>query len=521
MRPFPAGAVGYQVYVRSFADSGGDGVGDLGGVLSRLTYLGDLGVDAVWLSPVQPSPQVDHGYDVSDYTGIDPLFGDLAQFDEIVTQAHRLGIRVLLDLVPNHCSDRHPLFQEALAAAPGSPERAMFHFRPGSGSRGEQPPNNWTSVFGGPAWTRAPDGSGEWYLHLYTPQQPDWNWAEPAVADLFEGVLRFWLDRGVDGFRVDVAHGLVKRAGYPGLAQVVDSMDGLRSNEHVCDLEEVHDVYRRWRVLLAEYTPRRYLIGEVNLAPERSWRYARTDELDQVFTFGLWRLGWDAASWQESLTAAQSVTDLAGAPAAWTLENHDLPRAATRFGSGEVGRRRSLAMTAFLLGLPGSAYLYQGQELALPNAVIPAESRTDPAAPGGLPLGRDAARVPLAWTSHGPSLGFNRTGRTWLPQPGEWADLSVAAQEADPESALSIVRRAVQARRRLADDHPGWSTSTARFELSGEVVIARTDVVSVAITMGESPWRCDERDILFATAPVVDGRVPPDTTVWLAEGATS
>lgn len=405
---FPFGAVGYQVYVRSFADADGDGVGDLAGVVDRLPYLAALGVDALWLSPVQPSPQLDHGYDVADYTDIDPLFGDLAVFDRLLARAHGLGMRLLIDLVPNHCSDRHPLFVRAVAAGPGAPERALFHFAPGSGPGGAAPPNNWTSVFGGPAWTRV---DREWYLHLYTPHQPDWNWRHPDVAAFFEGVLRFWLDRGVDGFRVDVAHGLAKTAGYPPLPSAVAAMDGLRSNEHVCDLEEVHDIYRSWRRLLDAYEPPRSLLGEVNLPADRSWRYTRPDELDQVFTFPLWRLGWEPASWRAALEAAQSVTERTGRPAAWTVENHDIPRLSDRFGGGALGRRRSLALTIFLMGLPGSTYLYQGQELALPQGSVPAAARVDPAAPGGRPLGRDGARIPLPWAATGPSLGFNATGR--------------------------------------------------------------------------------------------------------------
>ncbi|MCY1675699.1 alpha-amylase family glycosyl hydrolase [Pseudarthrobacter sp. SL88] len=293
-------AVIYQVYPRSFADGNGDGVGDLPGLLGKLPYIAALGVDGIWLTPFQPSPQVDQGYDVSDYCGVDPLFGSMADFDALLDQAHALGLKVLLDVVPNHCSSEHPLFQQALAAGPGSREREMFHFVEGRSSSldspSDLPPNNWQSVFGGRAWTRANPGSGtdtEWYLHLFSAGQPDWNWRNPAVGDYFENVLRFWFDKGVDGLRIDVAHGLFKADGLPDAPSAHAVVDGLRANPLVSDQEDVHEVYRRWRRLAEKYQPRRLLVGEVNLEPARAARYTRSDEMHQAFAFAFVKLGWD------------------------------------------------------------------------------------------------------------------------------------------------------------------------------------------------------------------------------------
>ncbi|MDP9393666.1 MAG: alpha-amylase family glycosyl hydrolase, partial [Actinomycetota bacterium] len=451
-------AVVYEIYPRSFADADGDGVGDLQGVLGRLDHVAGLGVNAVWLTPFQRSPQADHGYDVSDYRDVDPLFGTLADFDALVSRAHALGLRVVVDLVPNHCSTAHPIFRAAVAAGPGSPQRARFHFAAGRGPVGRLPPNNWPSVFGGPAWTRIvePDGRpGEWYLHLYAPEQPDWNWRHPATEPLFADVLRFWLDRGVDGVRIDVAHGLFKADGLPDTAGGVVEPMRLRGNRLACDQEPVHEVYRRWRRIADGYVPPRVLIGEVNLEPERAARYVRGDELHQAFAFAFLTAPWDPASWRaaaEQLLAQAAVT---GAPVTWVVENHDVVRTPTRYGGGARGAARARAALLTVLALPGAAYLYQGQELGLPEADVPPVARQDPAwRRAG--VSRDGARVPLPWTrarsgSHGFSPAAD-SAPAWLPTPPAWAALSVEAQHDDPGSSLTLCRAAVGLRRQLHTD---------------------------------------------------------------------
>ena len=359
-------AVVYQIYPRSFADSNGDGVGDLPGVTSRLEHVAALGADAVWLTPFQRSPQADHGYDVSDYLDVDPLFGTLADFDALVARAHDLALRVIVDLVPNHCSSAHPAFQAALAAGPGSPERARFHFARGRGPRGDEPPNNWPSVFGGPAWTRVtePDGlPGEWYLHLYAPEQPDWNWRHPATGEILDAALCFWLDRGADGVRIDVAHGLYKADGLPDLVDTRVEPMRLRGNPLACDQEEVHEVYRRWRAIADAYEPERVLVGEVNLLPARAERYVRADELHQAFAFAF-------------LAAPVGRRELAGRRrgAAGRRRPHRLP---CDLGRGEP-RRRAVAHP-----------LRDGGAGSRPRPGRPAHC---PGAPGlGLPLPRPGA----------------------------------------------------------------------------------------------------------------------------------
>ena len=336
-------AVVYQIYPRSFADADGNGVGDLAGATARLPYVAGLGVQAIWLTPFQRSPQADHGYDVSDYCDVDPLFGDLSSFDSLVRAAHDLGLLVLVDLVPNHASSAHPLFRAALAAEPGSAERALFHFAPGRGPDGAEPPNNWSSVFGGPAWTRVhgPDGTpGEWYLHLYAPEQPDWNWRDPRVGPMFDDVVRFWFDRGADGLRIDVAHGLFKAAGLPDLdaPATVEPMR-LRANPLACNQVEVHEVYRRWRRIADGYEQPRVLVGEANLPALDVASYTRPDELHQVFAFAFLAAPWDAQAWHEAAVDLLDVSADTGASTTWVVENHDVVRVPTRYGGGTRGRR--------------------------------------------------------------------------------------------------------------------------------------------------------------------------------------
>ena len=440
-------AVIYQVYPRSFADSNADGMGDLEGVRTRLPYLRDLGVDAVWLSPFYASPQADAGYDVADYRAVDPMFGNLLDADALIRDAHELDLRIIVDLVPNHSSDQHEWFKQALREGPGSPLRDRYHFRPGKGENGELPPNDWESIFGGPAWTRItePDGTpGEWYLHLFAPEQPDFNWEHPAVGDEFRSVLRFWLDMGVDGFRIDVAHGLVKAEGLPDLGS--HDQVKLLGNDVMpfFDQDGVHAIYREWRLVLDEYAGERIFVAEAwTPTIERTANYVRPDELHQAFNFQYLATYWDAAELKAVIDRTLDAMRPVGAPATWVLSNHDVTRHATRFanepglgtqlrlaGDRALGLRRARAATLLMLALPGSAYVYQGEELGLPDVVdLSDEVRQDPAyfRGAGQDGFRDGCRVPIPWTREGSSYGFG-DGGSWLPQPAEWAELSIEAQ---------------------------------------------------------------------------------------------
>lgn len=415
-------AVIYQVYPRSFADSNGDGMGDLEGVRSRLPYLRALGVDAVWLSPFYASPQADAGYDVADYRAIDPMFGSLLDADALIRDAHELDLRVIVDVVPNHSSDQYDWFRRALKDGPGSALRERYHFRPGKGAHGELPPNDWESIFGGPAWTRTtdPDGTpGEWYLHLFAPEQPDFNWDHPAVADEFRSILRFWLDMGVDGFRVDVAHGLVKAAGLPDIGETGgDSQLKLLGNDVMpfFDQDGVHEIYRSWRTILDEYPGDRIAVAEAwTPTVERTANYVRPDEMHQAFNFQYLSTFWDAAALRDVIDTSLAAMRPVGAPTTWVLSNHDVTRHTTRFahpvalgtqlrdaGDRELGARRARAATLLMLALPGSAYLYQGEELGLPDVTdLPDEARQDPrtsARPG-----RTASATAAGSPSRGPA----------------------------------------------------------------------------------------------------------------------
>ncbi|MEU4620911.1 alpha-amylase family glycosyl hydrolase [Actinoplanes sp. NPDC023801] len=615
-----AGGVVYQVYPRSFADGDGDGVGDLAGLTARFDHIAGLGADAIWLTPFQRSPQKDHGYDVSDYTDVDPLFGDLAAFDTLVARAHGLGLRVIVDIVPNHCSDQHPVFQRALAGDPTA--RARFHFNgtpadtpagtpdgilagtpdgtptgapdgtpagapvstpagapvgtPGGTSAGtpvgaptgapeeaptgpsaDQPPNNWPSVFGGPAWTQVSDGS--WYLHLYAPEQPDWNWRDPRTAPFFDEVLRFWLDRGVDGLRIDVAHGLFKAPGLPSLPPGTTPEPGrLRGNPHACDQPETIDVYRRWRKITDGYDPPRALIGEVNLDPHRAAAYVGDDRLHQSFAFQFLIAPWDALSWRDTATRL-----LSHRPVTWVVENHDVVRTATRYGNAD--RARAALLT--ILALPGATYLYQGQEYSLPEADVPAHARQDPAwhrssshngpanpdssgnsdhpgsrdcpgsshrpgssqgpssscspsssrgpsefgGPGnfnGHGFSRDGCRVPLPWPD-----GFSPPGAAppWLPVPAGWDDHLTSP-------TLPLTRKAIAIRRdlRLSPDDP--VTLTVDHD---DRLLAERPQLTLVVAMGKTPVPLPTGDILLTSGPLTRDAVtgqpllPPDTAAWL------
>ncbi|WFE96270.1 glycoside hydrolase family 13 protein [Micromonospora sp. WMMD987] len=455
-------AVVYQVYVRSFADSDGDGVGDLGGIRQRLPYLRDLGVDALWLTPFYTSPQIDGGYDVADYRDVDPLFGSLTDFDAMITDAHALGLRIIVDLVPNHTSSAHSWFTAALAAGPGSPERQRYLFADGRGVNGELPPNDWESIFGGPAWTRLPDG--QWYLHLFDPAQPDLNWRHPQVRAEFEDVLRFWLDRGVDGFRIDVAHGMIKAEGLPDVG--FSSMTtGRRQSELLgkgrlpyFDQDEVHDIYRAWRPILDSYPGGRMAVAEAWAeTPQRLARYIGPDELHQAFSFDFLDATWSADSFRKVIDTALAESTIVGAPTTWVLSNHDRQRHVTRYGDGEVGLRRARAAALLMLALPGSTYLYQGEELGLPEVLdLPDALRQDPAF---LRTGesRDGCRVPIPWSGELAPYGFGPAGSalSWLPAPATWRALSVAAQTGTPGSTLELYRAAL----RIRHEHPALATA--------------------------------------------------------------
>ncbi|MFE2872926.1 glycoside hydrolase family 13 protein [Embleya sp. NPDC059259] len=509
----------YQVYVRSFADGNGDGIGDLLGVRSRLRYLSELGVDAVWLTPFYASPQADHGYDVSDYRAVDPLFGTLQDADALVRDAHAHDLRVIVDVVPNHTSEAHAWFVEALAAGPGSAARERYHFRAGRGADGELPPNDWESVFGGRAWTRLPDG--DWYLHLFAPEQPDLNWEHPEVRAEFEDILRFWLDLGVDGFRVDVAHGLVKAPGLPDIGTGA-GIELLGSAElPFFDQEGVHEIYRAWRRILDGYPGARIAVAEAwTPGPERTARYVRPDELHQAFNFHYLGTDWSADALREVIDASLAGAAEVGAPATWVLSNHDVHRHVTRYGGGAIGVRRARAAALCTLALPGSVYVYQGEELGLPEVLdLPDDVLQDPRweRSGHTERGRDGCRVPLPWSGERAPYGFGAPGGAapWLPQPREWRELSVEAQWDDPTSMLSLYRAALAIRRthpELGDGAPlRWLDAPA-----GTLVFRRGESLVCAVNLRAEPVRLPEYGaVLLAGADLPgDGVLPGDAAVW-------
>jgi alpha-glucosidase len=526
--PWWRDAVIYQIYVRSFMDSDGDGIGDLPGIRSRLPYLRELGVDALWLNPFYPSPQADAGYDVSNYRDVDPRFGKLADFDELVRNAHALGLRVIIDLVPNHTSSEHAWFRAALAAGRGSRERARYIFRDGRGPGGDEPPNDWGSNFGGPGWTRVtePDGApGQWYLHLFAPEQPDLDWTNPEVRAEFDSILRFWLDRGVDGFRIDVAHGLAKDPEMPDLAgNFAISGPAMEGHPH-WDVDEVHDVYRAWRRVSDSYPGERMFVAEVWVQrPQRLALYLRPDELHTAFNFGFLLAPWDAralrAAINESITALAEV----GAPTSWVLSNHDVMRHVTRYGGGELGTRRARAAALLMLALPGGAYVYQGEELGLPEVTdLPDGVRQDPTffRTGGAEPGRDGCRVPLPWSGKEPPFGFGPAGASWLPQPADWAELTVERQETDPGSMLTLYRNALRLRREL----PALGDGCLTWIEAGEDVLAfrREPGFVCVVNVGDQPADLP-REALGGAARVLltsgptddDGRIPAATATWYA-----
>ncbi len=556
-RPDPAGApwwrsaVVYQIYPRSWADGDGDGIGDLPGITARLPYLRALGVDAIWLSPFYVSPMADAGYDVADYRDVDPLFGTLADADAMLARAHELGLRVIVDLVPNHTSNHHVWFEAALAAAPGSPERDRYIFRDSRGPDGSEPPNNWRSGFGGSAWTRVADG--QWYLHLFDYHQPDLNWQHPQVRAEFLDIIRYWLDRGVDGFRVDVAHGLVKVEGLPD----VDGVDhGFGpEGDHLptrtapfWDQDGVHEIYRGWRALLDDRTAadpehERMMCAEAWVQPaERMALYVRDDEFQQAFNFPFLATHWYADALHDVVEQSLRSNDAVGAPTTWVLSNHDVVRHASRLGLPQdlprangigahdpqpdraLGLRRARAASALMLALPGGAYLYQGEELGLPEATdLPDAARQDPTFrfTEGAELGRDGCRVPIPWVRDAPSFGFGPSAATWLPQPEVYGAYAVDQQEGVAGSTLELYRTLLRVRRdrRLGNGGMEWAAG-----FDEDTVVAFANVAedggrtTVVTNLGALPVPLPAGlgEVLVASGPLADdGSLPSDTTVWL------
>jgi alpha-glucosidase len=533
-------AVVYQVYIRSFADGNGDGIGDIAGMRSRLPYLAALGVDAVWINPWYPSPMADAGYDVTDYRDIEPTYGTLAEAEAFIAEAHGRGIKVLLDIVPNHTSDQHRWFQAARNGEPGAREKYLF--RAGRGKSGRLPPNDWQSVFGGPAWTRLADGS--WYLHLFAPGQPDLNWAHPEVRAEFEKVLAFWFDKGVDGFRIDVAHGLVKAEGLPNRGR---RTNGVQHNDRhpAWDQDGVHDIYRGWRAVAERYLPERVYIAEAWVAGnERLARYLRPDELHTAFQFDFLRAPWRATSLRDVIGEALSGAASVGAPPTWVLSNHDVTRTVTRYSRSqpehlvetdwerarwaqeeadhELGRRRARACALLQLALPGTAYIYQGEELGLEEIEdLPDEVRQDPTWPqsGFADVGRDGCRVPLPWSGSSAPYGFSPgVTLTWLPQPEHWGAHTVAAQDADPGSFLNLYREALALRPRLWVGTGGvrWldlPESLVGFSRGSSQCWVNAGATDIPLPQGLS--------VALASDAGVGAVLPPDAAVWLAPDCDS
>ena len=532
----------YQIYPRSFADSNGDGLGDLKGITSRLDSLAALGIDAIWLSPFYCSPQKDAGYDVSNYVDVDPIFGTLSDFDDLLEKAHGLGVRVMIDLVPNHSSDQHEWFQRALAAKPGSPERAFYHFKDGLGENGELPPNNWVSMFGGPAWTRVTENDGkpgQWFVHLFDSSQPDFNWANPEVQLEFENILKFWLDRGVDGFRVDQPHAMAKAEGLPDHPYVNEAGAGFiegRENPPMWFQEEVHEIFRKWRKILESYPGDRAMCGEAYVYPlSLMAKWVRSDEFHQTFNFRFLDAGWDSKKLFDAINESFEAFDGVGAPSTWVLNNHDVIRHASRFGgnygratasdgigSGQpqpdpaLGLQIAKGATLFMLGLPGASYLYQGEELGLPeHTTLEDKYRQDPtfARTNGARVGRDGCRIPLPWEPEGDSSDFSESGKSWLPQPASYKKLARSIQEHDPESTLSFYKTALGLRKQLGLGEGSFSwlaghqgPETLGYENSGVQVIYNFGTQTVDLSRFE---------ILLSSQPLSGKQLATNQCAWI------
>jgi alpha-glucosidase len=538
-RPWWRDAVTYEVYPRSFADSNGDGDGDLPGLRGRLSYLAELGVDAIWIAPWFPSPLADGGYDVSDYCDIHLMFGTIADADALLADAHARGLRVIIDLVANHTSDQHPWFQEALRGRPGSPERDRYFFLDGRGDDGELPPNNWISAFGGAAWSRlteADGAPGQWYLHLFAPEQPDLNWRNPFVIEGFDEVLQFWFDRGVDGVRIDAAPALAKAGGLPdadyGGVPLFVTADW-QGNPH-WDVDDVHDILRRWRALGDGYDGDRVFVAEAIVnGPERLSRYLRPDEMHTAFNFQFLKAGW-GPELRDVIDQTLAALEPVGAPPTWVLGSHDETRLVTRYGRRTtsarhiadeqgtpsdlaLGTRRARAALLLMLALPGGAYIYQGDELGLPDVEdIDDDLRQDPIwhRSGHMIRGRDGSRVPLPWSGTEPPFGFSTAARTWLPQPPSWRALTVDAQRGDPVSMLELHRAALRLRRRL----PGLASDDFTWRPSPETVLEfeRGEGLRCVVNLGpEAATLASMAEVLISSVPLVSDGLPSDAAAWV------
>ncbi len=534
IEPWWRTAAVYQVYIRSFKDGNGDGTGDIAGLRSKLPYLRDLGIDAVWINPWYTSPLHDGGYDVADYRNIDHRFGDLDEATEFISEANEHGIRVLVDLVPNHTSWDHEWFKAALAAGPGSPERERYHFLPGRGPDGSQPPNDWTATFGGPAWERVPDG--EWYLHLFDISQPDLDWENPEVRTEFQSILRFWLDRGAAGFRVDVAHSLVKAPGYPDVGDEENEerllASGPFSQHPFWDRPELHEIVRGWRSVLDEY-PGTMMVAEAWVTDlERLAQYLRPDEYHQAFDFDFLQAPWGAEEMQRAIDESMDAVGGVGSIPTWVLSNHDVPRHATRYGlpndvearswlldgdrsllDEELGQRRARAAALLLLGLPGSVYVYQGEELGLPEVTeLPEDALEDPTwvRSGHTEKGRDGCRVPIPWAVDGDSAGFGTNG-SWLPQPDGWAERSVEAQAGRDDSMLELYRAALKLRRDhlVSDLDIAWLDSP-----ENTLMFERGSGVRCIVNFGSDPVPITG-EVLLSSVDLKDGELPRDAATWV------
>ncbi|MGO3153402.1 MAG: glycoside hydrolase family 13 protein [Galactobacter sp.] len=530
-------AVVYQVYPRSFADETGDGLGDIKGVTSRIPYLSRLGVDAVWLSPFYPSALADGGYDVADYRNVDPRLGTLEDFDAMVAAAHSAGLKIIVDIVPNHTSNDHVWFQEALAAPPGSAARNRYIFHDGAGENGELPPSQWESDFGGVAWSRTTnaDGTpGQWYLHIFAPEQPDLNWDNPEVREDFHKTLRFWSDRGVDGFRVDVAHGLAKDLSEPFRSSKRTFDLPLDGSDPLYDRDEVHEIFAGWREVLNEYDPPRTAVAEAWVPAARIPLYARPTELGQAFNFDLLRAPFTATAFQEIIDNNLALAAESGASSTWVLSNHDVIRHASRYalplGTDEeawlmthgtspaqdftLGRRRADAATLLLLALPGSAYLYQGEELGLFEvADLDVADLQDPKwwRSSHTVKGRDGCRVPLPWAASEPAFGFG-SGGAHLPQPAWFKEFAADVESENPDSTLNLYRSALKLRRQLQGDE---SLSWDEIGTESVLVFRRPGGWINVTNFGSQPFGLPDGEVLLSTVPVIDGVLPGPGTAWL------
>jgi len=527
-------SVVYQVYVRSFADGNGGGQGNIDGLRSRLGYLASLGVDAIWLNPWYLSPLADGGYDVADYRQIEPRYGTLADAEALISECHDLGIRVIADLVPNHTSREHAWFKEALASPPGHPSRDRYIFRPGRGA-GSEPPSNWQAVFGGSTWEQVDDG--EFYLHIFDTSQPDLNWQNPEVRDEFDAIIRFWLDRGVDGLRIDVSHGLVKDLDFPDLSpEVLGSFSLLEGDEPAShpfwDRDGVHEINRRWRAILDEYDDR-MMVAEAWVHAKRLPLYLRPDEYHQAFNFDLLETPWQATAFQTVITDSLHAADAIGATTTWVLSNHDVMRHATRYALPDgvnwrrwpldgphdiidqaAGDRRARCAALISLSLPGSTYIYQGEELGLPEVWdLPTDVLDDPTweRSGHTEKGRDGCRVPLPWTTDGPSFGFGE-GAAWLPQPAVFGELSAQAQADDPDSMLALYQATIAARKQNFTD----GDTLTMIDLGPGVLAYQRSEILVMVNMSTDAVTLPDGDVVLtsATEPLARS-LPPDTAVWL------